>query len=42
MVCLNTEQQKKIYQEYIKEVTENPNIKTEILDVGDGLAISRF
>ena len=29
-------------REYIKEVTENPNIKTEILEVGDGLAISRF
>jgi predicted O-methyltransferase YrrM len=27
-------------REYVKEVTENPNIKTEILDVGDGLAIS--
>lgn len=29
-------------REYIKEVTENPNIKTEILDVGDGLAISKI
>lgn len=28
-------------REYIKEVTENPNIETEILEVGDGLAISR-
>ncbi len=27
-------------REYIKEVTENPNIETEILEVGDGLAIS--
>ena len=29
-------------REYIKEVTENPNIETEILEVGDGLAISRL
>lgn len=29
-------------REYVKEVTENPNIETEILDVGDGLAISRI
>lgn len=29
-------------REYIKEVTENPNIETEILEVGDGLAISRM
>ena len=29
-------------REYIKEVTENPNIETEILDVGDGLAISKI
>lgn len=28
-------------REYIKEVTENPNIETEILEVGDGLAISK-
>ena len=28
-------------REYIKEVTENPNFETEILEVGDGLAISR-
>ena len=28
-------------REYIKEVTENPNLQTEILDVGDGLAISK-
>ncbi len=27
-------------REYIKEVTENPNIEAEILEVGDGLAIS--
>ena len=29
-------------REYINEVTENPNIETEILEVGDGLAISRI
>ena len=29
-------------REYVKEVTESPNIETEILDVGDGLAISRI
>ena len=29
-------------REYIKEVTENPNIETEILEIGDGLAISRI
>ena len=28
-------------REYIKEVSENPNLETEILDVGDGLAISK-
>ena len=27
---------------YIKEVSENPNLETEILEVGDGLAISRI
>lgn len=27
-------------REYIKEVTENPNLETEILEVGDGLAVS--
>lgn len=27
-------------REYIKEVSENPDLETEILDVGDGLAIS--
>lgn len=29
-------------REYIKEVTESPNLETEILEVGDGLAISRI
>ena len=29
-------------REYIKETTENPNMETEILEVGDGLAISRL
>ena len=29
-------------REYIKEVIENPELKTEILEVGDGLAISRY
>ena len=29
-------------REYIKEVTENPNLETEILEVGDGLAISKI
>ncbi len=28
-------------REYIKEVLENPNLETEILEVGDGLAISK-
>ena len=28
-------------REYIKEVTENPMLKTEILEIGDGLAITR-
>lgn len=28
-------------REYIKEVTENPNLETEILDIGDGLAVSK-
>ena len=27
---------------YIKEVKENENLVTEILEVGDGLAITRF
>lgn len=29
-------------REYIKLVTENPKLKTEILEVGDGLAISKI
>ena len=29
-------------REYIKEVTENPNIETEILEVGYGLAVSKI
>lgn len=29
-------------REYIKEVSENPNLNTEILEVGDGLAISKL
>ena len=29
-------------REYVKEVTENLNIETEILEVGDGLAISKI
>ena len=29
-------------REYIKEVTQNPNIETEILEVGDGLSISKI
>ena len=28
-------------REYIKEITENPNLETEILEVGDGLAVSK-
>ena len=28
-------------REYIKEISENPNLETKILEVGDGLAISR-
>ena len=28
-------------REYLKEVNENPNLKTEVLEVGDGLAISQ-
>lgn len=28
-------------REYIKEVTENPSLETEILEIGDGLAITR-
>ena len=29
-------------REYIKEITENPNLETEILEVGDGLAVSKI
>ena len=29
-------------REYIQEVSENPNLETEILEVGDGLAISKI
>jgi len=29
-------------REYIKEVSQNPNLETEILEVGDGLAVSRI
>ncbi len=29
-------------REYIKEVTENANLETEILEVGDGLAITKI
>lgn len=29
-------------REYIKEITENENMETEILEVGDGLAISKI
>ena len=29
-------------REYIKEVSENPNLETEILEVGDWLAISKI
>ena len=29
-------------REYIKKVSENPKLKTKILDVGDGLAVSRY
>ena len=29
-------------REYIKQVTENSNLETEILEVGDGLAVSRI
>ena len=29
-------------REYIKETTENPELETEILEVGDGLAISKI
>ena len=29
-------------REYIKEVSENPNLETEILEVGDGLAVTKI
>ena len=29
-------------REYIQAVSENPTLTTEILEVGDGLAISRY
>ena len=29
-------------REYIKEVTENPNLETQILEIGDGLAVTRL
>lgn len=29
-------------REYIKEIGENPNLETQILEVGDGLAVSRM
>lgn len=29
-------------REYIKEITENPSLETKILEVGDGLAISKM
>ena len=29
-------------REYIKETTENPNLETQILEVGDGLAVSKI
>ena len=29
-------------REYIKQITENPNMETQILEVGDGLAISKI
>ena len=29
-------------REYIKEISENPNLETKILEVGDGLAISKI
>ena len=28
-------------REYIKEITENPNLETEILEIGDGLSITK-
>lgn len=29
-------------REYIAEITQNPNLETKILEVGDGLAISKI
>lgn len=29
-------------REYIKETTENPNLETEILEIGDGLAVTKL
>lgn len=29
-------------REYIKEITENPDLDTQILEVGDGLAITKY
>lgn len=29
-------------REYIKEVTEDPNLETKILEIGDGLAVSKL
>ena len=29
-------------REYIKEVTQNPNLETEILEIGDGLAVTKL
>ena len=29
-------------REYIKEITENDNFETEILEIGDGLSITRI
>ena len=29
-------------REYIAEVTQNPKLETEILEVGDGLAITKI
>lgn len=29
-------------REYIKEITENENLETEILEIGDGLAVSKL
>lgn len=29
-------------REYIKEVTQNPNLETEILEIGDGLAVTKI